>query len=176
VKLHILTAVSRPENLPRIAESLATAAERAPDVQVTWHWRFDLARQHIGGQAVKNAMLDEFHDGWFWALDDDTLTHEDVLLVVDDARRRHPHAKAIIVSQQRSDGRVLPAAPEQMCPGGVDIGQAFLRRDLIGDHRIPEHYNGDGMFLQTVLTGATVVFLPDVVSLHNALSGVEVSV
>lgn len=175
MNLHILTAVSRPENLGPIAESVATAAVSAPNVQITWHWRFDTARTQVGGQALKNEMLEEVTDGWCWVLDDDTLAHEDVLAVVEDASHG---AAAVIVSQQRTDGRVLPAAPRYMAPGGVDIGQAFLRRDLIGDQRIPLDYNGDGMFLQSVLANEwNVVYLPvDVLSLHNALSGVEVSV
>jgi hypothetical protein len=172
VKLSVLTAVSRPENLPAIAESLAVAAGNAPNVRLAWHWRYDLDRQHIGGQALKNAMLDEIRDGWVWCLDDDTLAHEDVLRVVSEQ-----DADAVIVSQRRTDGRVLLASPERMCAGGVDIGQAFLQRNLIGDHRIPEDYNGDGLFLQAVLEGEDewTTYLPDVLSLHNALSGVEVS-
>jgi hypothetical protein len=176
VRLHVLTAVSRPENLPAIAESLAVAAANAADVEVVWQWRFDTERRCIGGQAVKNAMLDSLGDdypGWVWILDDDTLAHPDVLAVVSEAA--DVDTQTVIVSQRRTDGRILPAVVEHMCPGGVDIGQAFLRRDLIGAHRIPEDYNGDGMFLASVLIGALVVFLPDVVSLHNALSGVEVS-
>lgn len=173
MKLHILTAVSRPENLPAIAGSLVTAAESAPDVQMVWHWRLDLARQHVGGQALKNEMLDEIADGWVWMLDDDTLAHPDVLSVVSEAAQ---DSAAVIVSQQRTDGRVLVAAPQMVCPGGVDIGQAFLRRELIGEHRIPIDYNGDGMFLQAVLAGQEAIFVGGVLSLHNAISRVEVSV
>lgn len=175
MRLSVITAVSRPENLPAIAESLATAAEKAPpNVRLSWHWRFDLERQHVGGQALKNAMLDDIYGGWVWVLDDDTVAHEDVLWVVSAAVS--PETHAIIVSQRRSNGAVLTPHPQRMCPGGVDVGQAFLRRDLIGDHRIPVDYNGDGMFLQAVLNEQPgTLYLPEVVSLHNALSGVEVS-
>jgi hypothetical protein len=176
VSLHIITAVTRPENLERISDSIAQALVNWPDgTAVEWHLRYDLERQHVGGQALKNAMLDEIRDGWCWVLDDDTLAHPDVFRVVTRAIDRHP-TRAVIVSQQRTDGRVLQAVPEHMVPGMVDIGQAFLRRDLIGDDRIPIDYNGDGMFLQTVLAKTRPTYLPDVVSLHNALSGVEVSV
>jgi hypothetical protein len=173
LKLHILTAVSRPENLPAIAESLATAAVNAPNVNLAWHWRYDLHRRHVGGQALKNAMLDEIRDGWVWVLDDDTLAHPDVLRVVSEQ-----DADAVIVSQRRTTGAVLVASPERMVAGGVDIGQAFLQRNLIGDHRIPADYNGDGLFLQAVLEGEGewTTYLPDVLSLHNALSGAEIGV
>lgn len=169
--LNILTAVSRPENLPKITESLAIAAEKAPNVTVCWRWGFDLERRHVGGQAVKNALLDEVEDGWVWCLDDDTLVHEDILLTAS----QFLEYDAIVFSQQRSDGRVLAAGWENVTVGGIDIGQALLRRDLIGEHRIPEHYEGDGMFLSAVLT-EHVLFHPAALSLHNAISRVEVSV
>lgn len=173
MRLNVLTAVSRPENLPRIAKSLADAMARAPEVQVHWRFRFDLERQHVGGQALKNALLENVPDDeWVWALDDDTLAHEDVLLLASTFTNRD----AIVFSQLRTDGRVLPAHPDSVVPGSIDIGQAFLRRDLIGEHRIPDDYNGDGMFLRAVLAGANVMYHPACVSLHNAISGVDVSV
>jgi hypothetical protein len=174
VRLHVLTAVSRPENLQAVEASLDVAADNAPGVRMTWHWRLDVERQHVGGQAIKNQMLDEIKDGWVWVLDDDTTAHPDVLAAVEGVMGARP--EAVIVSQQRTDGRVLLAQPSWMVPGGVDIGQAFLRRDLIGDHRIPESYEGDGEFIQAVLAGARALYVPEVLSLHNALSGVDVSV
>lgn len=129
MRLNVLTAVSRPENLPRIAKSLADAMARAPEVQVHWRFRFDLERQHVGGQALKNALLENVPDDeWVWALDDDTLAHEDVLLLASTFTNRD----AIVFSQLRTDGRVLPAHPDSVVPGSIDIGQAFLRRSLIG--------------------------------------------
>jgi hypothetical protein len=68
---------------------------------------------------------------------------------------------------------VLAAAHEHLQVGSVDIGQAFIARSLIGSTRIPEHYDGDGMFLAAVLTNwPAVAYLPDVLSEHNALEGV----
>jgi hypothetical protein len=171
VKLHVLTAVSRPENLGFVADSLAKATS-GTRIEICWHWRLDLARQHIGGQAVKNAMLDTITDGWVWCLDDDTLAHEDVLRAFEVG----PHHDAFILSQRRVTGRVLVAAPENVQVGEIDIGQAMLRREWIGDRRIPEDYNGDGMFLREVLHGARIVWVPEPFSLHNAISQVEVSV
>jgi hypothetical protein len=171
VRLHVLTAVSRPENLPRVAESLSAAAMNVPDVKVCWHWRFDLERKHVGGQALKNEMLDEIEEGWVWVLDDDTEAHPDVLGAKD-----FEAYDAVVFSQVRSDGRVLLAAPENVVPGSIDINQAFLRRDLIGDLRIPIHYDGDGMFLNAVLKQGNVLYHPAALSLHNSISGVNVSV
>jgi len=159
----------------QVGESLAIAAALAPEVEIHWHWRFDLARQHVGGQKLKNDMLDAIEDGWVWVLDDDTLAYEEVL------RRVVPHLRlrdtqAVVVSQLRSSGRVLEAAPEHAHPGAIDVGQAFLRRELIGAARIPEEYDGDGWWLLELLRDARVTWVPEVLSLHNALSGVEVRI
>lgn len=177
VKLHVLTAVSRPENLGRVAESLAVAAAKVQMVDLCWHWDFDLSRSCIGGQALKNGMLDDITDGWVFCLDDDTLVHPDALGVFEEYVEIRPEElDAVVVSQQRTDGRVLPATPSQAVPGGIDIGQAFLRREWLGTRRIPRSYEGDGVFLMEVLAPpARVAWLPDVVSLHNAISGVDVS-
>lgn len=167
--LNVLTAVSRPENLPRIAESLATAVVKAPNVKVCWRWGWDLERRHVGGQAVKNALLDDVEDGWVWILDDDTLVHPDVLTVV----QGYENAEAVVVAQQRTDGRVLWG---ELVVGSIDVGQVFLRRHLIVDHRIPETYDGDGYWLIEVLEDARVKWVDDVLSLHNAISGVNIGV
>lgn len=172
MRLNILTAVSRPENLGFIADSLSAAAMRGPGVRVCWRWRFDLGRRNVGGQAIKNQLIEEVPDGeWLWVLDDDTLAHEDVLMTL----QSFGDYDAVVFSQQRTDGRVLTARPENVMVGSIDIGQAFIKRSLVGDHRIPEDYNGDGMFLSAVLDGA-VLYHPAALSLHNALSGVDVSV
>ncbi|HEY6206289.1 MAG TPA: hypothetical protein VIW21_09005, partial [Chthoniobacterales bacterium] len=73
--LHILTAVTRPENLPKLAESLIPAATAG--VELAWHLGYDLERRHVAGQAVKNRLLDRIGPGrdWVWILDDDNTAH-----------------------------------------------------------------------------------------------------
>jgi hypothetical protein len=165
VRLHVLTACSRPENLARVGESIAAAA--CEPWEVCWHVRFDLAREHVGGQALKNAMLDEIDGGWVIFLDDDTVLDPMLLSFVADNL-----AEMVVVSQRRADGRVLRAAPENMRVGQVDIGQAVLRRDLIGEHRIPTHYEGDGVFLADLAAAGDVRYIDEVLSHHNALERV----
>ena len=174
MRVNVLTAVSRPANLPLVAESLARASERAPNVQIAWRWTLDLERRHVGGQALKNDLLEQVpEDEWVWILDDDTLAHEDAILMA----ASFQNYDAIVFSQLRSDGRILPAKAENCVVGSIDIGQAFMRRALIGEHRLPIDYNADGMFLGAVLAPpADVLYHPAALSLHNAISGVEVSV
>ena len=176
MKLHVLTAVSRPWNLNVVAGSLSTALARAPDLDLTWHLRFDLQREHVGGQGLKNEMLDQITDGWVWVLDDDTLVHECLFETLLRIVQQKPKVQAIVVSQRRNDGRVLRAMPENVIVGEIDVGQVVMRRDLVADVHIPETYAGDGTWLEMLLGGAkSVCFENSVLSLHNVLSGLEVS-
>jgi hypothetical protein len=170
MRAHILTACTRPQNLPAAAESIMAATCDPWDV--TWHIRFDPEQQHVGGQRLKNEMLDQIEDGWVCFLDDDTTMHPEFLQRMADAVA---DAGAVVVSQQRQSGQVLTADPAHLRVGCVDIGQAFIARALIGTNRIPEHYEGDGVFLQAVLASwPAVAYLPDVLSEHNALEAVVV--
>lgn len=168
--VHVLTAVSRPENLPVLAASLARAAEEERTVDVVWRWRFDLERAHVGGQAVKNALIDRIDDGYVWILDDDTLVHPKLFAALADTYLNHPRVSALVVSQQRADGTVLRAAPENVRVAGIDAGQALLRRELIGNWRLPLNYEGDGHFLVALLANdPDVVFRDEILSFHNHL-------
>jgi hypothetical protein len=170
MRAHVLTACTRPHNLPVVAESIMAATCDPWDV--TWHIRFDPAQQHVGGQRLKNEMLDQIEDGWVCFLDDDTTMHPDFLQRMTEAVA---DAGAVVVSQQRQNGMVLTAAHTHLRVGCVDIGQAFIARSLIGTHRIPEHYEGDGMFLQAVLGNwPAVAYLEEILSEHNALEAVAV--
>ena len=163
MKFHILTAVTRPENLPEIAASIAEAAQKV-DAEVVWHWRFDPEGEHVGGQALKNAMLDGIDDGWVYILDDDTTMHPELL-----AKVASYDAPAVVVSQR---GSGLQAKPGHVHIGAIDAGQAVMRREVIGDKRIEHSYAGDGLFLEQVLFGLPgVVFLSEELSHYNALRG-----
>jgi hypothetical protein len=162
-RLHVITACSRPENLTRVGESIAAAA--CDPWEVCWHVRFDLARDHVGGQALKNRMLDQITDGWVTVIDDDTLMHPDLLAVASAYRAKD----MLVVSQRRADGRFLAAKPENMRVGQVDIGQVVVRREFIGGARIPENYEGDGEFIAFLTAAANAAYLWNEVSFHNAL-------
>jgi hypothetical protein len=166
MRLHVLTACSHPENLVRVGASVA--AVWCHPWEICWHVRFDVERQHVGGQALKNQMLDQITDGWVCFLDDDTVLHRDWLACADTWEQ-----DMIVVSQLRSDGRVLAAAPENMRVGHVDIGQILVTRDAIGDLRIHEHYEGDGVFIAALAAFTSrVSYVPNVLSYHNALEPV----
>ncbi len=167
MKLHILTACSRPENLPELAASIAEATCHPWDVH--WHLIFDLAQRNVGGHAIKNRMIDDIATGWVYILDDDTVMHPSFLSLAAE-RIEAQDVDAVVVSQKRSDGRVLDAAPANLRVGRVDTGQVLIRRDLIGLERFPDVYVGDGLFIESVLAGSQrVAFIPEVLCWHNIL-------
>ncbi len=176
MKLHVLTAVSRRENLDAIRSSMMVANRREPHVHVEWHTSMDPDRLHVGGQHLKNGLLADIDDGWVCILDDDTVMHPKFLQKVYRAYHHHPSVVAIVVSQRRTTNVVLQARPENMKVGLVDAGQVVIRRDFIGDLLIPETYAGDGEWIECLLYGRDDVhFMSEVLSLHNALSGIDVS-
>lgn len=165
-RLHVLTACTRPQNLPALADSILAAL--CEPWELCWHIRFDPAREHVGGHKLKNDMLDQISDGWVVFLDDDTLMHPDVLRRV----AEHLDSAGVVVSQDRTQslGHMLWAMPQNMKLGGADIGQVVLTRELIGQTEMPPYYGGDGTFLQSILEGRSdVVYLEEVLSLYNVL-------
>lgn len=166
--LHVVTAITRPENLPRICSSLSAGCVHAR-CDLVWHWRHDFEHAHVGGQKPKNDALDVIKDGWVWFLDDDTLADARIPSIVASFDDR-VEVDAFVVSQRRADGYVLAAGAEHVRVGSIDIGQAIIRRSAIGTQRIPETYVGDGVFLEAVLPACNTVYLPLVASSHNALA------
>ncbi len=171
MRLHVLTACTRPENLSEVAASLSEAS--CGYWEVCWHVRFDPEHWHVGGQQLKNDMLDQITDGWVCFLDDDTTLDPDFPRLAGTLREKG--GEGLVVSQQRADGRTLHAAVENVRVGEIDIGQVMIDRALIGDARIPLHYDGDGMFLSEVLAqNSLVLFHDEVLSHHNRLNMVAV--
>lgn len=131
----------------------------------TWHVRFDFEKEHVGGQRLKNEMLDEITEGYVMFLDDDTEAHSELWPFFVE----HMGAEAIVVSQHHSVLGYLEAAPENVEVGSIDIGQVILRRDVIGNFRIPETYAGDGEFLSAILPHVDAVYTDVILSVHNTL-------
>jgi hypothetical protein len=123
--------------LSRLADAIASAPAC---LQVVWHVGFDLDRQHIGGQAVKNRLLNEIHDGWVWVCDDDNLPVPGFFAWL----TQQAPADLLLVAQQRQGQMVAAAYPRV---DETDIAQAVIARSLIAAQRLPEVYNGDGLFL-----------------------------
>lgn len=169
--LHILTACSRPERLPRLAQAIAQAAQDAPGVAVRWHVAFDLERRHVGGQAVKNQLLDSIpadDPGWVWICDDDNIPHPDFFPRLAALAAGEVMIGGYLFAQQRGPaegGRVLPAAAPRV--GYVDAAQLVARRAYIGGHRIPEAYDGDGAWILGMYLPFAVALWDEPLTLYN---------
>ena len=162
MKLNVLTACSRPENLDRISESVF--AYRPEAMQVNWLVRLDPVPA-VGGQRVKNDLIDMVTDGWVVILDDDTVMHPDFKQRIQEEAR--PDVDVIFFGQERPrTGVALPEARR----GLIDAGQACFRRSLVGQTRIPDFYDGDGWFLETLAQRGRAIYLSDVLSFYNQLA------
>lgn len=165
MKVHLLTAVTRPSNLAKMAQTISLGTPGG--VEVVWHLKFDPQRKSEAGQSLKNEMLDGITDGWVTILDDDNLLHPRLLseLVKVDALG----ANALVVAQRLTEQHSREA-PRIVRVGKIDAAQAVIAREFIGDRRLPESYEGDGLWLQEILLGAGgVVYCDEVLSYYNAL-------
>lgn len=181
--VHVLTPVTRLENLAAIQASLDAA--RAPvrtHCTIQWHRLYDPYHEHPGGYELRNRMIEVITDplGWLWFLDDDTLAHPDILRRLAD----HQDAEAMIVAQTRpkkwgpgcADPDLLGNG-DRLEPGqcAFDTGQVILRRRLMGDYRFRLERAGDGYLWDELLqpahraTPGTVVFINEILAYYNAL-------
>jgi hypothetical protein len=157
--LHILTACSRPSGLAAIAACLADAP---PELRITWHVGYDLTRQHVGGQAVKNALLDGIGDGWVWICDDDNTPAPGFF----ERLTQLEPADLYLFGQQRPEGYAAPTVPRV---GQTDAAQAVVRRRVIGALRLPEVYDGDGKWICAVHAACgSAVLVNEPLTTYNA--------
>jgi hypothetical protein len=160
--LHILTACSRPAGLPRIAAAIAAAPA---GLAIQWHVGFDLARRHVGGQAVKNRLLDSIAGGWCWVCDDDNLPHPAFFPRLA-GLLAEPRAACYLFGQSRGPQGTALAAPPAI--GRTDIAQVVVHRDHIGDLRIPESYDGDGHWIAALWGQGKTMQINEILTLYNA--------
>lgn len=162
--LHILTACSRPEGLAPIARALGVPM---PTVALQWHVGFDLVCAHVGGQAVKNRLLDSISisDGWVWVCDDDNLPHPAMLAALPLLLHDDTPDGYLFAQDRGPQGYHAVAAP---CVGRTDIAQLLIRRDAIGTHRIPESYDGDGQWIVNLYQQRALHQVADVPTYYNA--------
>jgi hypothetical protein len=148
--LHILTAVTRPHNLPQMAESLIPAV--ADGVELTWHLGYDLERKHIAGQAVKNRLLDAITnmEDWVWILDDDNTAHPNFFRRLVETVSANSNLRMIACNQIFRPGGCRSISPDMLKACRIDAAQAVIRRDAIGMHRLREIYAGDSHWIEKI--------------------------
>ncbi len=170
MKLHILTAVTRRENLPTIARSLEPAGRCG--VELTWHIRFDPDRLSVGGQALKNQLLDDIADGWVWICDDDNQAAPGFFETLMAMTADNGDVQLIVCAQQHRNGWIRRVNRGMLRASHVDAGQIVARRDAISSLRIPENYMGDGELIEALadsLTTHQIVYVHQIVCFYNWL-------
>lgn len=194
--LNIITPLTRPENLPAIAASMAHSS----DLDITWYvvpdnkvveqltpsqmgaLRFrprgvgKVILNHVEGESVfgdaqRSWAIHSITDSesWLYFLDDDNMLPQGFLDEMAPYLRKP--LDGIIVSQKYGDGRHrLPANLQRAKPTLIDTAQFFVKRGIIGADRWPVSYCSDGIFAEMIFSkNGRFTALPQVFSYYNAL-------
>ncbi|MFZ5829147.1 MAG: hypothetical protein ACOY3P_03630 [Planctomycetota bacterium] len=185
--LSVITCLTRPTNLPRIAADVEQLGQAVP---LEWLLVVDCEcnclpagarivlppprnpahRYHQG--RCKQAGMDAARGRWLWWLDDDTTVADGFGEGLLDALATCPEPTLLIFGQMHLGLQVRHARPECVRIGSIDQGQFVVRRDLVVDCRYPEDvYADDWGFLSQYYErhAAGAVFDDRPLTLYNAL-------
>jgi hypothetical protein len=168
--LNVVTAVSRPENLPIIARHVAT---RLPSFRVRWYcvadgtrtsarrsagldcyWWGSVARQDCAGGQQRNAALDRIRQGLTVFLDDDNTLHPEFDAALSQQLQASPGLALYVFGQQEQGGTLLrEARPDQVRCGGIDVGQIVVRCHPLtkGLRFVADKYHSDWLLIEALL-------------------------
>lgn len=173
--LFVLTALTRPQNLPAIAESLCAP----PGMTLTWCIRPDCRRESFYGQSIKRQLLNWVQpESWVWVCDDDNHAPPGFLPGLLAAYSEHPAADCFVVSQTDAAGEVLRRANRMIIgPDRIDFAQVVFKAGLAKGVEIPGHYGGDSRFIAAMHKKTSAsrrwVYLSEVSVTYNALRASE---
>lgn len=197
MEINLVTAVSRPENLPRLARSISLSMSRSKMFKVNWiivvddvaipspdieakirEGRFQLKKiVHTGGRCQygidqKNLGMDSIKDGYYHCIDDDNIVHPEFFAGIERAMTANPGKKAFVFGQQRWDViKNLAASPNRMEYGKVDNSMFLVHSSVIGNHRYDLTRSGreDFHFFRKLydLHTEQFVFLSDTLAYYN---------
>ena len=168
--LNVITACSRPENLPLLEESLGPGK-----ILFELHWLVIHDTGQIEsrvGNAQKNEALGTIDAGWVYFLDDDNLMHPRFFPAIDQAIHDAPGWRGFIFSQD-CELFIRRASPETVRVDHIDIAQFVLQRDLIGERRFAlPAYNSDGMLIEAIYGEhpGEIAFIDQVLCFYNRLT------
>jgi hypothetical protein len=159
--INIVTACSRPENLPKLFSSI-----RFEHIHM-WHIVYDTSKNNtiqfqfqgnpkisertcdvkgICGHPQINYALDRIQEGYVYVLDDDNIMHPDFWNIVSKFDGEH----VFTFDQFRSpQGRKLLG--NQIKESKIDTSQFIVPRKLIGSTRwVEQKHNGDFFFINEI--------------------------
>lgn len=177
VTLNIITRCTRTTKIKEIFESLNKKNEK---ISVKWYVLFDLTslveiptdilsflkdKSEIRfydsdpsdyGHDMINKTLDEISDGLVYILDDDNILHPNFFDLIHNWVGDKFDFDGLIFSQKIggidfTGLDIREADTENVKVGKIDMAQFCLKRELIGDYRIPSNqYVGDGLFIENL--------------------------
>jgi hypothetical protein len=183
--LNIITAVSRPQNLPLLEKNIN---KHIRSFTVRWYCMYDdrfpinksisaymqkvvSPGKDCSGAPQKNAALDVIVQGLCYFLDDDNLIHEDLDLVL--LKTTIYINNYFYIFSQKRPKRVLEADPTNIKFNSIDIGQLFFKRELIGNLRLRTNcYVSDWYWIESIWKqhGEKFYFDKRILTLYNALT------
>ena len=184
-RLTIITPCSRPENLPRVYQSIEAGW---PWFDIDWRVVFDtsvcepayidgaiIAGLSVAGSrfgnAQRNYALDRTDAGWVYFLDDDNLMHPALFEKLHAVIENNPALQAFALAQDCGIA-TRQVAPTCMHMGMIDMGQVCIKRELIGDIRFRlQPYEADGYFIEDVYRAKSSAwgFVHEAVTFYNGL-------
>ena len=171
--LTIITACSRSENLPALAESIGPGKAY---FNLAWLISVDGGEypESRVGNAQKNQALEHIGneaESWVYFLDDDNLIHPKFFPAIAQAIHDGPGRRGFIFSQD-CNLFIRRASPETVRVDRIDLAQFVLRRDLIGSWRFDlPTYNSDGMLIEGLYQkhAGEFTFIDQVLCYYNRL-------
>lgn len=194
--VNLVTAVSRPDNLPRIHRSAEFALSRSR-MRARWIIVVDghevvppaIETQLVGdrlqaekivhgggrcpyGIAQKNQGMDAVGDGYYHCLDDDNIVHPDFFSGLQRAIEGNPARRAFVFGQQRWDSiGNLVASPHRMTLYNIDNTMFVVHSSLIGHRRydIGKAGSEDFYFFKALYEAhrEEFVFIPETLAYYN---------
>ncbi len=176
MKLTIITACSRPNNLKKIKESINVKCEwiivydssdPIKNFEEKWITEINIKGGVVGAKQ-KNFGLDyAFSTDYVYFLDDDNLLHSDFYKLLEIVKKER--YLGYIFAQNLGETIRLPGIIK-VCH--VDLAQYLLRRDLIGDVRFNQSYECDGHLIEEIYRNNSdkILLLKDTYSYYNRLT------
>jgi glycosyltransferase involved in cell wall biosynthesis len=194
--INIVTAVSRPHNLPRIKRSIEMALllssldvrwilviddEVTPSAAVEDELKgapFEIQRvAYRGGRCAygisqKNIGMGLIKNGYYHCLDDDNIVHREFFHGLEKAMKTARSKRAFVFGQERWDNiRTLKASPDRMEYGKIDNTMFAVHSELIGARRYDLSQSGreDFEFFRKLydLHKEEFVFIPETLAYYN---------
>lgn len=196
--LNIITRCTRLDNIHKVKESIFNTKK----FDIKWWVLFDTSNiKQIDGDVLSmlqecdanfkfingnvgdyghnliNKTIDQIDSGFIYVLDDDNILHENFYDRISDIIDENPDKTGFIFNQ-KVDGKdftkldIRLASPENTKVQSIDMGQFLLKRNLIGDSRIPFGiYMGDGMFIEKLFNENkdSFLFIDEILCYYNFL-------